>query len=94
MKIYVTDTGKKGSENAYLTIKELPFQSQTNILSQPLAVGELSSFGALQSEGGLAVVQLNSRQINLNQQAGQVAQWFKGINSWVWVRVGGTYLCN
>jgi hypothetical protein len=94
MKIYVTDTGKKWSENAYLTIKELPFQSQTDMISQPLAVGELSSFGALQSEGGLANIPINSRQINLLQQAGQVSQWFKGINSWVWVRVGGAYLCN
>ncbi len=94
IKVYVTDTGKRGSENAYLSVQELPFQSQSDVLSQPLSVGELSSFDVLQSEGGLATISTNSRKITLLQSSGQVAQWFKNSGNWIWIRVGGTYLCN
>lgn len=93
MKVFITSTGNIGSERAYITIGDLPYQS-TDFYGQALCTAECSSLGnILISEGGLFTILPNSRRISVEQLSGQVASYFQNNNNWAWFRGSGIYQC-
>lgn len=93
IKLWITSTGQKGSENAYINISGLPYYS-TNIPAQALASSECSSLGGvLIQEGGEYRINPNTNRISVLQKSGQLASYFKAANNWVWFKCSGIYEC-
>lgn len=93
MKVFITSTGNIGSEKAYISIGDLPYQS-TGFYGQALCTSECSSLGnILVSESGLFTIVPNSRRISVQQLSGQTSSYFQNNNNWVWLRGSGVYEC-
>lgn len=93
IKIWITSTGQRGGENAYIIISDLPYSSQ-GIPAQSLASSECSSLGGiLVNEGGEYRINPNENKINVLQNSGQLSSYFKSANNWAWFKCSGIYLC-